>query len=114
MSPASSASSLRPILTRTSLVRGNVTRRSPIAVSPRMVPMVILGGSAIGGSRGVGDRVICTGEAGGLFESTFVGMLLVFAGLPAFVVLASLLVGVLEAARFFADRTTLLYLVKLG
>src|SRR5206468_7376872 len=110
MSPASSASSLRPILTRTSLVRGNVTRRSPIAVSPRMVPMVILGRSAIGGSRRVGDRVICTGEAGGLFESTFFGIFLVFAGLPDLVLLASLLVAFLEAPRFFAAMKTLLYL----
>src|SRR5947199_9032618 len=106
MSPASSASSLRPILTRTSLVRGNVTRRSPIAVSPRMVPMVILGRSAIGGSRRVGDRIICTGEAGGLFVSTFFGIFLVFSVLADLVLLASFLLAVLWAPRFFAVINT--------
>src|SRR5436853_1438885 len=42
MSPASSASSLKPFLARTSLVRGNATSRSPIAVSARMLSRVIL------------------------------------------------------------------------
>src|SRR5947199_10024612 len=106
MSPASSASSLRPILTRTSLVRGNVTRKSPIAVSPRLVPMVILGRSAIGGARRVGDWVIRTGEAGGLFESTFCAIFPVLAAVREVVVLASLLVAFLEAPRFSAAATS--------
>src|SRR6267143_6284916 len=110
MSPASSASSLRPTLARTSLVRGNVTRRSPIAVSPRIVPMVILGRSLTGGSTFVGGRMTCMDEAGGLFGSAFFGAVLVFTCFAGLVFLLSFLVAFLWTPRFFAAMRTLAYL----
>src|SRR5437667_12912178 len=78
MSPASSASSRRPFLARTSRVRGKATRRSPIAVSPRIFSMVTLALSLTGCSIRIGG---CGGITYPAFlKSGFFGAARVFDG----------------------------------
>src|SRR5437667_9267873 len=85
MSPASSASSRRPFLARTSRVRGKATRRSPIAVSPRIFSMVILALSLTGCSIRIGG---CGGITYPAFlKSGFFGAVRVFDGLAFLLVL---------------------------
>src|SRR3989442_5078781 len=80
MSPASSASSFKPFLTRTSRVGGKVTRRSPIAVSPRMFSTVITYRSRAG-STSTGRCTICLMTTGVFFVSALFRASPVLAGL---------------------------------
>src|SRR6267378_6402208 len=107
MSPASSASSLRPFLTRTSLVRGNATRRSPIAVSPRMVPIVTIGRSMIGGSTRGEDRMTWDGREAGFLEGLFLEDCLSLKDLAGLFFLACFLFIFLDTARVFPGMLAL-------
>src|SRR5438093_12968961 len=107
MYPAYSAYSLRPFLTRTSLVIGKATRRSPIAVSPRIVPIVMIERSMAGGSTRAGDGITCDGWAGAFFERVFLEVSLGFTRLAGFAFFACFLFVFRTTALFFPDMLAL-------
>src|SRR6266568_8489086 len=110
MSPASSASSLSPFLTSTSRVRGKATRRSPIAVSPRMFSIVILYFSLANGSTGRGCRTSGVGAARCLVSALF-GVLVDLTGLAGLALFSFLFFAFEAAPLLFETMWTFLELL---